>query len=163
MLQSSVAVQVRAMIMVSPHRSVTWSWYSMVTEPQVSWAVAMPVAWGRVSSAYGYAQAKDGTWDWYREKTGNRFADRDDFADAVDFIAWYCSMSNKMLGISKWDAYSQYLAYHEGQGGYKRKSYKQKPWLLKVARQVDSRAKNYHTQLARCEDDLDSGWSLWPF
>jgi hypothetical protein len=121
------------------------------------------IPWGRISSAYGYAQAKDDTWDWYREKTGNRFADRDDFGDAVDFIAWYCSMSNKMLGISKWDAYGQYLAYHEGQGGYKRKTYNQKPWLLKVARKVDTRAKSYHTQLARCEDELDSGWSLWPF
>jgi len=121
------------------------------------------IPWGRISSAYGYAQAKDSTWDWYREKTGNRFASRDDFSDAVDFIAWYCSMSNHMLGISKWDAYSQYLAYHEGQGGYKRMTYQRKPWLLKVARKVDTRAKNYHTQLARCEDDLDSGWSLWPF
>jgi hypothetical protein len=121
------------------------------------------IPWGRVSSAYGYAQAKDATWDWYRDKTGNRFADRDDFADAVDFVAWYCSMSNEMLGISKWDAYSQYLAYHEGQGGYKRKTYNSKPWLLKVARKVDSRAKGYHTQLARCEAELDSGWDLWPF
>jgi hypothetical protein len=72
-------------------------------------------------------------------------------------------MSNRMLGISRWDAYSQYLAYHEGQGGYKRGTYQRKPWLLKVARKVESRAKSYQTQLARCEDELDSGWSLWPF
>ena len=84
-------------------------------------------------------------------------------ADAVDFIAWYGNMSHRMLGISKWDAYSQYLAYHEGQGGYKRKTFNKKPWLLKVARQVDSRASRYHTQLARCEAGLDSGWGLWPF
>jgi len=121
------------------------------------------IPWGRISSAYGYAQAQDDTWDWYREKTGNRFADRDDFADAVDFVAWYCSMSHSMLGISKTDAYSQYLAYHEGQGGYRQKSYRNKPWLLNVARQVDKRAKSYEMQLARCEDDLDNGWSLWPF
>ncbi len=121
------------------------------------------IPWGRVSSAYGYAQAKDSTWDWYIEKTGNRWADRDDFADAVDFIAWYGSMSQQMLGISKWDAYSQYLAYHEGQGGYRRKTYRNKPWLISVARQVDARADSYRTQLASCEDDLDSGWSLWPF
>ena len=24
------------------------------------------IPWGRKSSAYGYAQVKDGTWDWYR-------------------------------------------------------------------------------------------------
>jgi hypothetical protein len=121
------------------------------------------IPWGRVSSAYGYAQAKDSTWDWYIEKTGNRGADRDDFADAVDFIAWYGSMSHEMLGISKWDTYSQYLAYHEGQGGYKRKTYRAKPWLIKVADKVNARARSYRAQLAQCEDDLDAGWSLWPF
>jgi hypothetical protein len=121
------------------------------------------IPWGRISSAYGYTQAQDSTWDWYIEKTGNRGADRDDFDDAVDFIGWYCSMSHRLLGLSKWDTYSQYLAYHEGHGGYRRKTYEQKPWLIKVAHKVDARAKHYHTQLARCEDDLDSGWSLWPF
>jgi hypothetical protein len=121
------------------------------------------IPWGRVSSAYGYAQAKDTTWDWYREKSGNRSADRDDFADAVDFIAWYGHMSHRMLGISRSDSYRQYLAYHEGQGGYRRKTYAAKPWLIKVARKVDDRARRYQAQLAQCEDELDSGWRLWPF
>lgn len=121
------------------------------------------IPWGRISSAYGYAQASDSTWEWYKKETGNRFADRDDFDDAVDFIGWYCDMSHRVLGISKSDAYSQYLAYHEGQGGYRRKTYRSKPWLIRVARQVEARARNYQNQLARCEDDLDQGWSLWPF
>ena len=121
------------------------------------------IPWGRISSAYGYAQAQDSTWQWYMDKTDNRGADRDDFDDAVDFIAWYVHMSNQMLGLSKWDAYSQYLAYHEGQGGYRNKSYKSKPWLIKVAKKVNARAASYHTQLARCEDKLEDGWSLWPF
>ena len=121
------------------------------------------IPWFRKSSAYGYAQVKDATWDWYKTKTGNRWADRDDFEDAVDFIGWYGSVSNKRLGLSKWDAYSQYLAYHEGHGGYERKTYNKKPWLVKVARKVDSRAKNYRAQLASCEKSLDKGWSLWPF
>ena len=120
------------------------------------------IPWGRVSSAYGYAQARDSTWDWYREKSGNRYADRDDFADAVDFVAWYGNMSHRMLGISKRDAYRQYLAYHEGQGGYKRKTYDKKPWLIKVARRVDARARRYQAQLAQCEEELNSGWNLWP-
>jgi hypothetical protein len=121
------------------------------------------IPWGRVSSAYGYAQAKDTTWDWYREKSGNRSADRDDFADAVDFIAWYGHMSHRMLGISRSDTYRQYLAYHEGQGGYRRETYKQKPWLIEVARKLDKRARRYQAQLAQCEEELDSGWRLWPF
>lgn len=115
------------------------------------------IPWKRQSSAYGYGQVKDSTWAWYKDKTGNRWADRDDFEDVVDFIGWYGSVSHKTLGISKWDAYSQYLAYHEGHGGFKRKSYNKKPWLIKVARKVDARAKSYSAQLKKCEGDLDKG------
>ena len=119
------------------------------------------IPWTRMSSAYGYGQIKDSTWDWYLKSTGNRWADRDEFEDVVDFIGWYGSISHRTLGISKWDAYNQYLAYHEGHGGFKRKTYKKKAWLMKVARKVDNRAKSYHTQLSKCEDSLDKGW--WPF
>ena len=121
------------------------------------------IPWFRPSSAYGYGQIKDSTWDWYLDSTKRRWADRDDFDDVVDFIGWYGAISHRTLGISKWDAYNQYLAYHEGHGGWKRKTYRKKDWLVKVAKKVEARASAYHTQLARCEDDLDKGWSLWPF
>jgi hypothetical protein len=121
------------------------------------------IPWTRPSSAFGYAQAKDDTWDWYQDKTGNHFADRDDYDDAVDFIGWYGNMSAKMLKISKWDAYAQYLAYHEGQGGYRRKTYLKKKWLIKVAKKVRSNASRYAQQLKKCENQLDKGWSIWPF
>ena len=52
--------------------------------------------------------------------------------------------------ISKWDAYAQYLNYHEGQGGYARGSYNKKSWLLRVADDVASRARLYEKQLANC-------------
>jgi hypothetical protein len=115
------------------------------------------IPWTRPSSAYGYGQIKDSTWDWYLSSTGRRWADRDDFDDVVDFIGWYGHISHRKLGISKWDAYNQYLAYHEGHGGFKRKTYKKKPWLTKVARKVDARSKSYANQLKRCEDSLDKG------
>jgi len=120
------------------------------------------IPWGRKSSAYGYAQVKDETWDWYIEKTGNWRASRDDFEDAVDFIGWYGNYTYKTLGVSKWDAYKQYLAYHEGHGGFKRKTYLKKPWLIKVAKKVKKRASMYHTQLQRCKDKLGRS-SFWPF
>ncbi len=116
------------------------------------------IPWKRMSSAYGYGQIKDSTWDWYLKSTGRRWADRDDFDDVVDFIGWYGSISHRTLGISKGDAYNQYLAYHEGHGGFKRKTYKKKAWLMKVARKVDARAKSYRAQLKQCEDSLDKGW-----
>jgi hypothetical protein len=119
--------------------------------------------WWRKSSAYGYAQAKDSTWDWYKSKTGNWGADRDDYADAVDFMGWYTSISQKTLGISKWDAYNQYLAYHEGHGGWKQKTYLKKPWLIKVAKKVDGNAKRYASQLQTCQGSLGSSSWWWPF
>ncbi len=105
---------------------------------------------GRISSAYGYAQAIDATWDWYRQDTGNRFADRNDFDDSIDFIGWYMDVSNRRLGIAKDDAYNQYLAYHEGHTGYKRGSHNEKSWLIGTAREVESMGRRYESQLETC-------------
>jgi len=116
---------------------------------------------GRKSTAYGYAQVKDATWDWYIQASGNSGADRDDFADAVDFIGWYGKKSYDTLKISKWDAYNQYLAYHEGHGGFKRHTYQQKPWLMKVAAKVKKNASRYAAQLKTCEAELKSGGWFW--
>ncbi len=100
------------------------------------------------------------TWGDYQRETGNSWADRDDFSDAIDFMGWFTNKTYKINGISKWDAYAQYLNYHEGWGGYKNKSYKKKPWLMKVSRKVDNRAKQYAAQLRGCQENLDSSW-LW--
>ncbi|OUR82203.1 hypothetical protein A9Q82_07630 [Cycloclasticus sp. 46_120_T64] len=117
----------------------------------------------RRSSAYGYGQAQDSTWDWYMKSTGHGGADRDDFADVVDFIGWYTNVSQRKLKVSKWDAEKQYLAYHEGHGGYSRGTYLAKPWLQRVAKRVAKQARRYSAQLKSCESSLASGWSLWPF
>ena len=114
------------------------------------------IPWFRRSSAYGYPQAQDSTWDWYIDETGNWGADRDDFEDASDFVGWYCAKSNKMLGISKWDVANQYFAYHEGHTGYKRKTYLKKPWLIKVSKKVAKRAGRYNQQLKACRKELES-------
>ncbi|HHH40308.1 MAG TPA: hypothetical protein ENK50_12140 [Sedimenticola sp.] len=121
------------------------------------------IPWTRPSSAYGYSQAKDGTWEWYMRKSGNDGADRDDFDDAVDFVGWYTNTTQRLLGVSKWDAYNQYLAYHEGHGGYRRGSYRNKAWLKAVARRVERTARRYGAQLRGCREALESEWSLWPF
>ena len=119
------------------------------------------IPWKRPSDAYGYAQALESTWDWYRDDTGRRHADRDEFKDAIDFVGWYTHQSQQIAGISKWDPYNQYLAYHEGQGGWMKKSYRFKGDLKRIAHRVDHRAKEWGAQLQRCEDDLDDGW--WIF
>ena len=105
---------------------------------------------GRQSSAYGYSQAIDGTWDDYRRSTGNRGARRDNIRDATDFMGWYMNDSTRILGISKRDAASQYLAYHEGRAGFAKGSHRGKPWLTDVAYKVGARAQLYEMQLASC-------------
>lgn len=105
---------------------------------------------GRQSSAYGYAQALDGTWEDYKRATGNRNARRDDIYDATDFMGWYMTQTNQRHGVPLYDARNLYLAYHEGQTGYGRGSYRRKPWLMNVAENVASRANLYHAQLISC-------------
>ncbi len=114
----------------------------------------------RPSNAYGYAQALESTWDTYIRATGNGGADRDDFDDAIDFIGWYTATSHRKLGISKWDAKAQYLAYHEGWGGYQRRTYARKTWLQKVSDKVKRRSLSYANQYKQCRRELESnrGW-----
>lgn len=116
------------------------------------------IPWGRVSDAYGYAQAKTMTWDDYIRETGKRRARRDNYNDAIDFMGWFITKSNQINGVSKWDAYAQYLNYHEGWGGYKRRTYLQKQWLVQVSRRVDERSNRYAQQLKSCEKKLNRGW-----
>jgi len=105
---------------------------------------------GRQSSAYGYSQALDGTWEEYQDEEGRRGAKRDRIQDATDFMGWYMNTTYQSLGISKSDARNQYLAYHEGRSGFARGSYRDKPWLMDVADRVGSRAEMYRVQLQKC-------------
>ncbi len=119
------------------------------------------IPWGRVSSAYGYAQAKDETWADYKREAGGWFSSRDNFADAMDFMGWYMDKSQRSNGVSKWDAYAQYLNYHEGWTGYRRGSHQRKAWLLRVAGQVQARAERFGAQYRQCESDLGRGGWLF--
>ena len=122
---------------------------------KILWVIPGP----RKSDAYGFSQAKKDTWAWYKREAGSWGADRDDFADAIDFIGWYNTKSSKKNKIKPADVYNLYLAYHEGHGGYARGSYKKKAWLRKVANKVAQRSAIYSRQLSSCESRLSSpGW-----
>ena len=105
---------------------------------------------GRQSSAYGYSQALDGTWDEYRDDEGGRGARRDRIKDAADFMGWYMAETEESLGIPLWDAENQYLAYHEGRTGFANQSHNSKPWLIEVADEVGQRSELYQAQLQGC-------------
>ncbi|MFT6090367.1 MAG: hypothetical protein ACJAWM_000083 [Sulfitobacter sp.] len=105
---------------------------------------------GRQSSAFGYSQALDATWDEYLREAGRRFAKRDQIDDAADFMGWYMTKSRTKNGIGLHDAQNQYLAYHEGNTGFARRTYNSKPWLIEVARKVQMRADMYQGQIESC-------------
>ncbi len=106
------------------------------------------IPWGRVSSAYGYAQALDGTWAHYQKDTGRWSARRSDFGDAIHFVGWYHNQSHRRNGIPLNDSYNLYLAYYSGQAGYSRGQFSSG---TKQAAQRSARmAATYEGQLRRC-------------
>ena len=119
------------------------------------------VPYGRASNAYGYPQALNSTWAAYKKESGGFIRQRDNFADAIDFVQWYMHQTWKINKIEKYDAYNHYLNYHEGQGGFRRGSYKNKNWLINVSKRVDQRAKNYRNQLSECKGELDKRAKKW--
>jgi hypothetical protein len=116
-----------------------------------------PVRWqlgvipmGRQSSALGYSQALDGTWEEYVQEVGVRRASRTNIRDATDFVGWYTNKTLERNGVPLHDARNQYLAYHDGHAGFRRGTYNAKPWLIGVADRVASRAAMYDQQLRAC-------------
>lgn len=112
----------------------------------------------RPSSAYGYAQALDGTWKEYEQSSGNSRASRRNFSDAIDFVAWYNANSSRISSISNNNATHLYYAYHEGNGGYQRATYKDKPWLMDTAARVQANSNRFAVQLDGCRRELDKNW-----
>lgn len=114
----------------------------------------------RLSNSKGFSQATKETWKLYKKATGRSGADRDDFSDAIDFVGWYNHLSYERNRIKKSDAYSLYLAYHEGHGGFAKKTYKsrKKRWLIAAAKNVASRSRTYSKQLKSCQKKLNRGW-----
>lgn len=106
------------------------------------------IPWTRVSSAYGYSQALNGTWSQYQRESGNFAARRTKFADAVDFVGWYHSKTVSNYGVSPDDTFRLYLAYYHGWGGFKRGNWT--PEIQKYARDTDDMARRYQAQLRSC-------------
>lgn len=144
---------------VSVQMAIIYQESSFVDDVRPARVRVLGIPLWRPTSAFGYAQAKDETWDWYMQQTGLGGADRDDFGDAALFVAWYIHQTSSRLGVGKWDAYHQYLAYHEGHAGYRRGTWKTKPLVQRIARRVAATARLYEEQLKGCRAELDSASS----
>ena len=112
------------------------------------------VPYKRPSSSFGYSQAVKGTWKQYKKETGNKFATRSRFKDSVDFVGWYTNKTEKILKISKKDAFKQYIAYHEGWGNYK--NYKSNKKVINLAKRVEKQSNIYKQQLSECKNSLST-------
>tara|TARA_B100000614_G_scaffold123818_1_gene110884 strand:- start:55 stop:669 length:615 start_codon:yes stop_codon:yes gene_type:complete len=111
------------------------------------------IPWRRPSSSVGYSQALKNTWQDYEDETGNSRASRTNFSDSADFVGWYAS-KGFYQGFSSTDARSLYLAYHEGYGGFKKGTYREKQWLIRVADRVQARSDMYQKQYWGCAKEL---------
>ena len=116
------------------------------------------IPWRRPSSAYGYAQAIDETWYDYIDATGEYWRVRHNFADATDFIHWYIGEAERRNGVSRSDALSLYMNYHEGVNGFARGTHLDKAWLYKVATGVQLRSQRYAQQYRECSESLQPGF-----
>ncbi len=160
------------------------AWHTVATRAEKKWGTSMPIAmaimnqesafkskarpprryllgfipWRRASSAYGYAQVVDGTWEQYIKATGDYWRKRSDFADATDFVHWYMGEASRRNNIAKSDAFNLYLNYHEGPAGFRRGTYKKKKWLTGVALKVQRRSEDYRAQYAGCKDSFKPGF-----
>ena len=110
------------------------------------------IPYKRPSSSFGYSQAIKGTWKQHKDETGNKYALRTRFKDSVDFIGWYTNKTEKILKVSKKDAFRQYIAYHEGWGNYK--NYKNNQKVIVLAKKVEGYSNKFKKQLNKCSKSL---------
>ena len=115
----------------------------------------------RISSAYGYSQAIDGTWNIYQRENNKARARRTNFADAIDFVGWYGSKSLKGdEEVSPYDVNALYVFYHDGWGALPEDgSRKLKSEVLDVAAKVYKKTLIYHRQLKSCPEVADALYS----
>lgn len=103
-----------------------------------------------LSTALGFSQALDGTWDDYLAESKIKNPDRKNFGHSVDFIGWYNKKSFNSLKLKPSDAYNLYLAYHEGRNGWKKGYHLKQKWLMSYARSVKAKSEIYSKQINGC-------------
>jgi len=139
-------------------------WYTAASDVSAKWQIPVPVilavihqesrfkakAAAKTTTAYGYAQVLDGTWQEYKEETNFDHAVRTSFSDSAEFIGWYMAQTRQRIGIPLDDVAGHYLAYHQGHVGYRSARWKDNPKLVAIAHKVANLAKTYAEQMRNC-------------
>ena len=139
-------------------------WYTAASDVSEKWQISVPIilavmhqesrfkatAAAKTTTAYGYAQALDGTWGLYVKENNAVGAKRTSFVASADFIGWYMGQTKQRVGVPLDDVAGHYLAYHEGHGGYRSKRWKKNAKLIEIAKDVARRAEVYKEQMRAC-------------
>ena len=140
-------------------------WFTAASDVSEKWQISVPTilalmhqesrfkatAAAKTTTAYGYAQALDGTWELYVKENGAVGAKRTSFIASADFIGWYMGLTKQRVGLPLDDVAGHYLAYHEGHGGYRSKRWKKNAKLIAIAKDVARRAETYEEQMRACD------------
>lgn len=110
----------------------------------------IPVPFTHKSSAYGYSQALNSSWQNYSDFIDNKSTKRSNFKDSTDFIAWYIYRARKYLHLNNSQIKDLYLAYHEGINGYRKKNYRKNKITIRAAYKVSKIANKYQSQFKTC-------------
>ena len=114
-------------------------WFTAASDVSEKWQISVPTilaimhqesrfkatAAAKTTSAYGYAQALNGTWDQFKKETNAAGARRTSFVSSADFIGWYMASTKQSVGVPLDDVAGHYFAYHEGHIGYRSKRWKE--------------------------------------
>ncbi len=106
--------------------------------------------WERQSSSHGYSQAVNGTWDMFQKNTKMFDTSRTSFKDSAIFISWYINEAKKRNRLSLNDYNNLYLSYHEGWGGFNKKTFLKKKKLVKIAQKVSTYTSKYKKDYKKC-------------
>lgn len=104
----------------------------------------------RLSTSYGYSQAKEETWGDYVNDTKNRTASRTNFADSIDFVGWYLGRAVKHLGIAPTNTEALYASYHVGFSGYRSGAWRNSPSIRNSIAIFQRQVQQFDRQLRTC-------------
>lgn len=152
------------------------SWYRSATRSERKWGISIPIMMAviykessfratarpprkkilgfipgkRLSTSYGYSQAKEETWNDYVQDTKNRTANRANFADSIDFVGWYLSRSVEHLGVAPTNTEALYASYHVGLSGYRSGSWRNSSSIRNSVATFQRQVQRYERQLRTC-------------